>query len=351
MRHPWLLIALSTLLLTTAVSAEENPERVNLTEGMTFPTFQGDTWTGEAFDFGAHLQQGKHILVDFWAAWCGPCMEEMPNVVKVMNEHQNERFEIITISLDNEQTRDRLAKVVEDYQLTFPIITDWQRWQSRYVTEYGVYGIPANFLLAPDGTILMRDLRGEDLVEITGRIANDPNFQYAPIRISMSAFETLARPTPEEPELTPAPLDLVLEVDNPQIPTGALKVGVRVTSYVDTGDVTLFRMPDGTYRKDSKTGEVLEFAVAETVVQEHFMEVSDANGRLTGTMRIALPEGTMDAMITPFTWSPVLERNIEGKSLYPSYSLRYWLDEEPLERQGGRIDPAAAIEEADSEVP
>jgi len=351
MRHPWLLIALSTLLLITAVSAEEQPERVNLTEGMSFPAFQGDTWTGEAFDFGAHLNQGKHILVDFWAAWCGPCLEELPHVVKVMNEHQNERFEIVTISLDNDQTRDRLAKLVEDHQLTFPIITDWQRWQSRYVREYGVYGIPANFLLAPDGTILMRDLRGEDLVEITGRIANDPSFNYAPIRISMSAEGMPARLTPEEPELPAAPLDLTLEVENPQIPEGPIKVGVRVTAWVDTGDITIRRQPNGQFTKDSQTGQVMEFAIVETVVHEHFLEVQDAKGMLTGTMRVAIPDGTLDAMITPFTWSPVLERNIEGKSLYPSYSMRRWLDAEDVAAMGGRIDPAAAIEEADGEVP
>jgi peroxiredoxin len=103
----------------------------------------------------------KLLLVDFWAAWCGPCRRENPNVVKVYNEFNKKGFDIFGVSLD--QTKDAWIKAIADDKLTWTHVSDLQYWSSAAARLYAVNSIPANFLLDETGTIIARNLRGEDL--------------------------------------------------------------------------------------------------------------------------------------------------------------------------------------------
>ncbi|MBS1232167.1 MAG: alkyl hydroperoxide reductase [Bacteroidetes bacterium] len=103
----------------------------------------------------------KVLLVDFWAAWCGPCRQENPNVVKVYNEFKNKGFDIFGVSLD--QSKDDWVKAIADDKLTWTHVSDLKYWGSDAAKLYAVDAIPANFLLDETGTIIARNLRGDDL--------------------------------------------------------------------------------------------------------------------------------------------------------------------------------------------
>ena len=103
----------------------------------------------------------KLLLVDFWAAWCGPCRQENPNVVKVYNEFNKKGFDVFGVSLD--QTKDAWVKAIADDKLTWTHVSDLQYWNSAAAKLYAVNSIPANFLLDETGTIIARNLRGDDL--------------------------------------------------------------------------------------------------------------------------------------------------------------------------------------------
>jgi peroxiredoxin len=103
----------------------------------------------------------KLLLVDFWAAWCGPCRQENPNVVKVYNEFNKKGFDILGVSLD--QTKDAWVKAIDDDKLTWTHVSDLQYWNSAAAKLYAVRSIPASFLLDETGTIIARNLRGDDL--------------------------------------------------------------------------------------------------------------------------------------------------------------------------------------------
>lgn len=339
MRPIALFLPLLASLFLLPASAGEKPERIELKEGMTFPILEGTTHTGEAFTLADYLNRDQYILVDFWAGWCGPCMQQMPYLSQAMREVQNERFAIVTVSLDDENSKPRLEKAIEDFGLTFPIVTDWQRWKSRYVSEYGVYGIPANFLISPEGVVLMRNLHDEDLVDIPRLFAEDPDLHYEPILIDLEITNMPPRVSAELPEIEPAPLEIVLQVDNPQIEGRAFEAGIIRTAYVDTGVQTL-RRRNGAITKDVD-GNPIVFQVIE-VVEEEFQVTLDASQStaMSTALAIPIPEGTLDATLTPYTWSPVLGRRILGKAQYPSYSIRYGLPLDDVEAQGGIIDPA-----------
>lgn len=103
----------------------------------------------------------KLLLVDFWAAWCGPCREENPNVVKVYNEFNKKGFDVFGVSLD--QTKEAWVKAIADDKLTWTHVSDLQYWNSAAAKLYAVNSIPANFLIDETGTIIARNLRGDDL--------------------------------------------------------------------------------------------------------------------------------------------------------------------------------------------
>ena len=107
--------------------------------------------------------KGRYLLIDFWASWCGPCRAENPNLVKVFNKYKEKNFHILGVSLDRPGQKDRWMKAIYDDKLEWTQVSDLQFWNNEVAKQYGIRAIPQNLLLDPEGKIIAKNIRGEEL--------------------------------------------------------------------------------------------------------------------------------------------------------------------------------------------
>lgn len=105
--------------------------------------------------------RGKYVLLDFWASWCPPCRKETPHLVELYKQYKNKGFEIIGISLDSKA--DAWEKGVKDLNITWPQLSDLKGWQNAGAALYGVNSIPHTLLVDKDGTIIAKNIHGEEI--------------------------------------------------------------------------------------------------------------------------------------------------------------------------------------------
>ncbi|WBA43136.1 TlpA disulfide reductase family protein [Hymenobacter canadensis] len=107
--------------------------------------------------------RGKYVLIDFWASWCGPCRQENPALVRTYQQFRGKGFEIYGVSVDSKKEA-WLAAMQKD-GLPWPQVRDEPSDTSVASTAYNIYKFPSSFLLDPQGRIIAKDLRGEDLTK------------------------------------------------------------------------------------------------------------------------------------------------------------------------------------------
>lgn len=140
-----LLMILATGILATGCSTVEAPEI-----GKAAPSFQLTDIDGQTVSLSDF--QGKPVLLNFWATWCGPCHLEIPYIQEVYDEQSEPGLVILAINL-----RESLAKVkefVQDYNLSFPVLLDLE---GMVAEKYNILPIPTTYFIDSDGII--RDIQ------------------------------------------------------------------------------------------------------------------------------------------------------------------------------------------------
>jgi thiol-disulfide isomerase/thioredoxin len=102
--------------------------------------------------------KGQYVLVDFWASWCGPCRQEIPNLINVYDKYKGKKFNVLGVTVSDRPADSERA--IEELGINYPQILNTP---DSCANIYGINGIPHIILFGPDGTILERDLRGDDI--------------------------------------------------------------------------------------------------------------------------------------------------------------------------------------------
>lgn len=136
--------------------------------GAIAPGFTQKDVNGKAVSLSDY--KGKWVLVEFWASWCVPCRAEAPNLLKGYQAYHDKGFEILSVSVDSD--RDKWLAAIKKDGLTWTQVSDLKGWNNEARLLYGIAGVPANFLVSPEGKVAASNLRGEKLNEKLKEIFN-----------------------------------------------------------------------------------------------------------------------------------------------------------------------------------
>ena len=109
------------------------------------------------------IGSGRYILVDFWASWCGPCLDEMPNVKAAYERFHAKGFDVVGLSFD--ANADAWKAAINRFAMPWANLSDLKGWESAAAKKYKIHSIPDNILIGPDGRIIANGLRGEALLQ------------------------------------------------------------------------------------------------------------------------------------------------------------------------------------------
>lgn len=130
----------------------------NVSIGQTAPAFTIPDTTGNKVQLSD--LKGKYVLIDFWASWCAPCRASNPKLVEVYNQFSDKNFTILGISVDKDG--DKWKKAIQKDELPWLNVSNVDGW-GELSKIYGVRAVPQNFLLDPNGIIVDKNIRLEEL--------------------------------------------------------------------------------------------------------------------------------------------------------------------------------------------
>lgn len=129
-------------------------------EGEMFADFEVE-YKGKTQRLSDYVGRGQYVLADFWASWCSPCRMEIPNLVNIYNKYKNKGLVVLGVTVDDKP--EDTQKAIKDLGIPYPQIINGGQITAK---PYGFQTIPHIILFAPDGKILKRGLRGEEVEKV-----------------------------------------------------------------------------------------------------------------------------------------------------------------------------------------
>ena len=150
-------MALALATMSSAVQYGDPPPPLGTPLRFKFTSVQGKPIDTDSL-------KGKVILIDFWATWCHPCVDEMPNVLAAYQKLHKKGFEIIGITLDSD--KNVLTQFLKDHHLPWPQYFDKRGGANPMTARFGINSVPTMWLLDKEGKLANTNARGNLEAEV-----------------------------------------------------------------------------------------------------------------------------------------------------------------------------------------
>ncbi|WP_080779232.1 TlpA family protein disulfide reductase [Chryseobacterium phocaeense] len=150
-----ILTLFSVLILTGYAAAQQ----AKLEIGQQAPEITLSKNDGTPFSLSS--LKGKLVLIDFWATWCSPCMEEQPELKTLYQKTKGKEFEILGVSLD--RNKESWQKAIDRFEISWPQVSDLKFWRSPVAKAYAIEELPFNVVIDTQGKIIAKNLHGKEL--------------------------------------------------------------------------------------------------------------------------------------------------------------------------------------------
>jgi len=135
----------------------------NISKGTHIPSLYGNNLNGVAFN--NEFKNNKLILINFWASWCIPCREEIPQLKQVYAEYKSKGFNIISVSIDEDDKAWRKASLIE--KIPWDNIAEIvDQFKSKNIENFVVKSVPQNYLIKSNGELVNRDISVDSLARL-----------------------------------------------------------------------------------------------------------------------------------------------------------------------------------------
>jgi thiol-disulfide isomerase/thioredoxin len=161
-----------TSLKLTPTEDPNADDLVPLAIGQPAPVWRAEDFDGKPVNLADF--KGRFVFVDIWATWCGPCVAEMPNIQKASETFKDQPIDFISISID--AAKSSAVQFIKDKKYTYRQLWTTGAWESDICKQYQVTGIPSTFLIDPEGKLIVKEIRGEEIEKTIAMIGkyNEP---------------------------------------------------------------------------------------------------------------------------------------------------------------------------------